>query len=163
VSLARSCMKVISLVAMVLLLSAPVPAQGARKVPRAAETDVAEEPLVVFKNIEQAWQSGDAQRLAGLASESRVFMEIRGVERRGGYFTKPQIFYIFKDIFASTKQTSFTFVKYHNLEKQDRRIYGMALRRYKNNRSGGLYQDKVYVTLVKEGTRWVMAEIKSTW
>jgi hypothetical protein len=90
-------------------------------------------------------------------------MEIRGIDRRGGYFTKPQVLYIFKDLFVNTKQTAFMFVKFHNLERQDSRIYGLALRSYKINRSGGLYKDKVYVTLVKEGSRWAVAEIKSTW
>jgi hypothetical protein len=118
---------------------------------------------MVFRSIERAWQSGNAQALAGLLSESRIFMEIRGIDRRGGYFTKPQVLYIFKDLFVTTKQTAFTFVKFHNLEKQDSRIYGMALRSYKINQSGGLYKDKVYVTLVKEGSRWAVAEIKSTW
>jgi len=162
-SLLRSSCKVLPLVAVFILVSASAPSQEARRAAKVGETDIGEEPLVIFQNIEKAWQSGNAQHLASLASESRVYLEIRGSERRGGYFTKPQVFYIFKDMFASMKQTSFTFVKYHNLEKQDRRIYGMALRRYKSNRSGGLYQDKVYVTLVKEGSRWVMAEIKSTW
>jgi hypothetical protein len=127
------------------------------------EADIDEAPLAVFRSIERAWLAGNAQDLAGLLSESRIFMEIRGIDRRGGYFTKPQVLYIFKDLFLSTKQTGFTFVKFHNLEKQDSRIYGMALRTYKINRNGGLYKDKVYVTLVKEGSRWAVAEIKSTW
>jgi hypothetical protein len=54
-------------------------------------------------------------------------------------------------------------VKYHNLEKQGSRVYGMALRSYKSNQSGGLYQDRVYVTLAREGSRWAVTEIKSTW
>lgn len=127
----------------------------------AAEIDDA--PLIVFRNIEKAWQAGNAQALSELLSESRVFMEIRGIDRRGGYFTKPQMLYIFKDLFVNTTQTTFTFVKYHNLEKQDARVYGMATRSYKINQGGGLYKDKVYVTLVREGSRWAVAEIKSTW
>ncbi len=149
--------------ALLLLSASAAAAQEPRKGEGTPESDISGEPLLVFRTIEKAWLSGNAQALANLSSDSKVFMEIRGIDRRGGYFTKPQILFIFKDMFASTDQTSFTFVKYHNLEKQDSRIYGMALRSYKNNRGGGLYQDKVYVTLVKERSRWAVAEIKSTW
>ena len=153
----------VALLAVILLAGASISAQELRKHEVVPDADIDDEPLVVFRNIERAWQSGNAQALAGLLSESRIFMEIRGIDRRGGYFTKPQVLYIFKDLFVTTKQTAFTFVKFHNLEKQDSRIYGMAMRSYKINKSGGLYKDKVYVTLVKEGSRWAVAEIKSTW
>jgi len=159
----RACNMLIPLFAALTLASAPITSQDVRKDSEVQVIDVTEEPLVVFRSVEKAWQAGDAQALAGLASESKVFIKIRGIERRGEYFTKPQIFYIFKGMFASTSQTSFAFVKYHNLEKQDSRVYGMALRSYKSNRSGGLYKDTVYVTLAKEGSRWAITEIKSTW
>ncbi len=68
-----------------------------------------------------------------------------------------------KDLFGGTNQLSFQFVKYHNIEKQDRRIYGIAQRSYRVKQNGGLFKDKVYVTLVREGSRWAVAEIKSTW
>ncbi len=160
-----SCSRSISiaLLAVLLLAGASTSAQDLRKREVVADIEIDEEPLMVFRSIEKAWQSGNAQALSVLLSESRVFMEIRGIDRRGGYFTKPQVLYIFKDLFVTTKQTTFTFVKFHNLEKQDSRIYGMAVRSYRINRSGGLYKDKVYVTLVKEGSRWAVAEIKSTW
>ena len=161
--LSRATVTVVSLLAVVLAAGSSLSAQELRKREVVQDIDIDEAPLRVFRNIEKAWQSGNAQALAALLSESRVFMEIRGIDRRGGYFTKPQVLYIFKGLFVTTKQTSFSFVKFHNLEKQDSRIYGMALRSYKINKSGGLYTDKVYVTLVKEGSRWAVAEIKSTW
>ena len=161
--LSRACSIAIALLAVLLVAGASITAQEVRKSEVVPDIEIDEEPLMVFRNIEKAWQAGNAQALSGLLSESRVFMEIRGIDRRGGYFTKPQVLYIFKDLFVTTKQTAFTFVKFHNLEKQDSRIYGIALRSYKNNKSGGLYKDKVYVTLVKEGSRWAVAEIKSTW
>jgi hypothetical protein len=154
--------RLIPLIAVLLLVSAPAPSQDIQK-KRGVPIDSSMEPLRVFKKIERAWLAGDAQALANLASESRVFVEIRGIDQRGSHFTKPQIFYIFKNMFASTSQTNFTFVKYYNIEKSDGRIYGMALRSYKKNRSGGLLKDKVFVTLVREGSRWAVAEIKSTW
>jgi hypothetical protein len=163
VRFSHSCSISIAILSAFLLAGVSISAQEIPKREIVPDVDIDDEPLMVFRNIEKAWQSGNAQALAGLLSESRIFMEIRGIDRRGGYFTKPQVLYIFKDLFVATKQTAFTFVKYHNLEKQDSRIYGMAMRSYRINQSGGLYKDKVYVTLVKEGSRWVVAEIKSTW
>jgi hypothetical protein len=159
----RTSMILAVLLWVLFISGAAAQAQKVRRDAAVPEGGIDEEPLAVFRNIERAWQAGNAQDLAGLLSESRVFMEIRGIDRRGGYFTRPQVLYIFKDLFLSTKQTGFTFVKYHNLDKQDSRVYGIALRTYRNNRSGGLYKDKVYVTLVREGSRWAVAEIKSTW
>jgi hypothetical protein len=161
--LSRACSVSIALLAVLLVAGASISAQEVRKGEVVPDIEIDEEPIMVFRNIEKAWQAGNAQALSCLLSESRIFMEIRGVDRRGGYFTKPQVLYIFKDLFVTTKQTGFTFVKFYNLEKQDSRIYGMALRSYKINKSGGLYKDKVYVTLVREGSRWAVAEIKSTW
>jgi hypothetical protein len=127
------------------------------------ETDASDEPILVFKGFEKAWRDGNAQALSALASDSPILIEIRGIERRGGYFTKAQLLYIMKDLFGGTNQLSFQFVKYHNIEKQDRRIYGIAQRSYRVKQNGGLFKDKVYVTLVREGSRWAVAEIKSTW
>jgi hypothetical protein len=122
-----------------------------------------EEPLLTFKNIEAAWLKGNAQAIASLASESPIFVEIRGIERKGGFLTQPQLLYIFKQMFEGTSQISFQFIKYRNLENPDRRVYGVARRQYKNLRRGGVFEDTIYFTLVKEGPRWAVAEIKSTW
>lgn len=162
-SLLRTLNKLLPILALAILAISPASAQNIDKGIAIPDTDINEAPLLVFKSIERAWQAGNAQALANLATESRVFVEIRGIEQRGGYFTRPQVFYLFKDMFASTSQANFTFVRYQNLGKQDAKIYGMALRSYKNNRSGGLYKDKVFVTLIREGSRWAVAEIKSTW
>jgi len=162
-SLLRTLNKLLPILALAILAISPASAQNIDKGIAIPDTDINEAPLLVFKSIERAWQAGNAQALANLATEARVFVEIRGIEQRGGYFTRPQVFYLFKDMFASTSQANFTFVRYQNLGKQDAKIYGMALRSYKNNRSGGLYKDKVFVTLVREGSRWAVAEIKSTW
>lgn len=123
----------------------------------------AKDPVFVFKHFERAWREGDAQALSSFASDSPIFIELRGSEQRGGYFTKAQLLYIMKDLFGNTSQLGFEFVRYHNIEKQDMRVYGIAKRSYRVKHSGGLFRDKVYVTLVREGSRWAVAEIKSTW
>ncbi|HEY5133819.1 MAG TPA: hypothetical protein VII85_09060, partial [Candidatus Krumholzibacteriaceae bacterium] len=100
-SLLRTLNKLTPLLALVLLVISPASAQTPDKAVSIPDTDINEAPLLVFKSIERAWQAGNAQALASLATESRVFVEIRGNEQRGGYFTRPQVFYLFKDMFAS--------------------------------------------------------------
>jgi hypothetical protein len=124
---------------------------------------IGDDALSAFRTVEKAWQSGNAQALADLLGGSRAYVEIRGIEGSGGYFTKPQFFYIFKDMFASMKQLNFAFVKYYSRERDGTRVYGIAQRTYKSNRSNKLFKDRVYVTLVKEESRWAVVEITSTW
>jgi hypothetical protein len=128
-----------------------------------SDTRLIDDPMATFRSIETAWQKSNAQAIAAFASESPIFIEIRGIDRRGGYFTKPQLYYIFKQMFEGSSQVRFEFIKYRNLDKPDRRVYGVAYRKYKNVRRGGIFEDTVYITLVKEGSRWAVAEIKSTW
>ncbi len=120
-------------------------------------------PLAVLKGIERAWNREDAQKISGYAGGSKIFLEVRGIGHRGGYFSRSQVYYMFKNMFKANKHMKLEFVKFHTPDNPDRRVYGIARRSYKNNRSGRLYQDKVYVTLRKEESRWVVAEIKSTW
>ena len=119
-------------------------------------------PLPVFKGIERAWKNADAGALSGFAGESRVFLNMEEIGWRGGYFSRPQFYYLLKRMFKLTRQLRFEFVRFHNLDKPGNRVYGIARRSYKNNRTGRLFQDKVYVTLRKEDSGWVVAELKTT-
>ncbi len=119
-------------------------------------------PLEVFKGIENAWCNSRAQTLSRLTGESMVFVNVKGIGRKGGYFSRSQVYYLFKKMFKRYPQLNFKFVKYHNLDKPDRKVYGIARRSYKNIRSGRLYQDKVYVTLKRGEKGWVVSEIKTT-
>jgi hypothetical protein len=119
-------------------------------------------PLSTFKGIEQAWAREDAVALSRFTGDGKAFVSVTGIGRRGGYFTRPQVRYLFQRLFKSYKQTKFDFVKYHNLDKPQRKVHGIAQRRYRNKRNGKFYNDKVYVTLRKEGETWVVAEIKTT-
>jgi hypothetical protein len=159
----RLCVTLTALLAALLAASTVSLGQDTVRVIDTPNMSIGEEPLHVFKTVEKAWQSSDAQALAELLSGSRVYVEIRGIEDMSGYFTKPQVLYIFKDMFASMKQLNFAFVRYYSREKEGSRVYGIAQRSYKNNRGNKLYRDKVYFTLVKEESRWAVAEIKSTW
>jgi hypothetical protein len=120
------------------------------------------DPRPVFNGIEKAWREANADAMAAYAGDSKIYLSVAGVERDSGFFSKSQFKYLFKKMFRNYRQTKFEFVRYHNIDRSDRKVYGIAHRNYKNSRSGRLVQDKVYVTLKREGTRWVVAEIKST-
>jgi hypothetical protein len=126
------------------------------------KTVEAQDPLKIFKEIERAWQKENADGIAAFAGEGQVFLDVRGIGKKGGYYSKSQVKYLFKDMFKVDDQLKFEFVKFQNLEEPDRKVYGIAYRSCKNIRSGKVFQDKVYVTLGREGPAWVVAEIKTT-
>ena len=132
-----------------------------KKVPDGKEVRV-QDPLRVFKGIESAWQRENADAIAQYVGEDRVRLDVRGMGKKGGYYSKSQVKYLFMDMFKADDQLKFEFVKFHNLEEPDRKVYGIAYRSCKSNRSGKVFQDKVYVTLGREGPTWVVAEIKTT-
>lgn len=119
-------------------------------------------PLATFKGIEDAWASEDAASLSRFSGEGKVLVNVIGIGRRGGYFTRPQVRYLFKRLFKNYTHIKFNFVKYHNLDKPESRVYGIAHRTYRNKRNGKIYNDKVYVTLRNEGEVWAVNEIKTT-
>ncbi len=146
------------------ILAAPLPgASASQERDSGAAEPAAGEPLAVFGIFEKAWREGNAQALSAIASDSPILLDVRGLERQGGYFTKAQLYYILKEMFAGTNQMTFRFVKFHNIDERDVRVYGIAQRSYRVKRSGGIFRDKVYVALVREGSRWAVAEIKSAW
>ncbi|MCK4550102.1 MAG: hypothetical protein KAU49_08020, partial [Candidatus Krumholzibacteria bacterium] len=151
----------------VLLAAAPSFSQKIKKDPqreikKKEHVVKAQDPLKVFKGIERAWQKENANGIASYAGSGRVFLDVRGIGKKGGYYSKSQVKYLFKDMFKADDQLKFEFVKFHNLEEPDRKVYGIAYRSCKNHRSGKVFQDKVYVTLGRDGPAWVVAEIKTT-
>lgn len=156
-------MKGIFLCAALAAILAPeaVPARAQEAVRGRRELPPADHPLKVFKGIERAWSGGDAAGIASFVGEGRVSVDVRGIGQRGGEFSRSQVLFLFRKMFESDKQTKFEFVKFHNLDKPDRKVFGIAYRSYRNIRSGKVYQDKVYVTLGREGPGWVVAEIKT--
>ena len=133
-----------------------------REIKRNEKTIKVQDPLKVFKGIERAWQKENADGIASYAGNGRVFLDVRGIGKKGGYYSRSQVKYLFKDMFKADDQLKFEFIKFKNLEEPDRKVYGIAYRSCKNNRSGKVFQDKVYVTLGREGSAWVVAEIKTT-
>jgi hypothetical protein len=152
----------------VLLAAAPSLSQETlkkdpeRDVKKKEATAKSEDPLKVFKGIERAWQKENADGIASYAGGGRVYLNVRGIGQKGGYYSRSQVKYLFKDMFKADDQQKFEFVKFHNLEEPDRKVYGIAYRSCKNKRSGKVFQDKVYVTLDREGKGWVVTKIQTT-
>jgi hypothetical protein len=162
-----------SIAALLLLAAAALPAQERgreqapqkklkeEKLPPKKATD-AGDPMRILRRIERAWRNENADAIASHAGRGKVHLDVRGMGRSGGYFSKSQLKYLLRNLFENDEQLKFEFVKFHNLESKDGKVYGIAYRRCKNARSGKVFQDKVYITLDREGPAWVVAEIKTT-
>jgi hypothetical protein len=137
--------------------------QDRRKKPKVPIPTIPKDPMVVFRGIEVAWRSGNARKLAAFAGESKVLLNVRGLGEKGGYYSRSQVFYLFKGMFKSTKHKKFNFVKFHDVGAGSNKIYGIYRRSYEDSSNGRLFQDKIYVTLKFEGKRWIVSEMKSAW
>ncbi|HER44366.1 MAG TPA: DUF4783 domain-containing protein [Candidatus Eisenbacteria bacterium] len=154
------------LAALVLAGGAAHAGQDRRKKPKEPKEPVptiAMDPMIVFRGIEAAWRAGDARKLAAYAGDSKVLLNVRGLGEKGGYYSRSQVFYLFKGMFESTRHKKFDFVGFHEVGEKSSRIYGIARRNYEIVSNGRLFQDKIYVTLKQEGKRWVVSEMKSAW
>jgi hypothetical protein len=151
----------VPIAAALLFAAFPAYSQGQREIKK-EEPAKGQNPMKTFRGIESAWQKEDAKRLSSFVGKGRVYLDVKGIGDKGGFYSRSQVKYLFKDMFKTDDQLSFEFVKFDDLEKPDRKVYGIAYRSCKNNRSGKVFRDKVYVTLGREGPGWVLAEIKTT-
>jgi hypothetical protein len=159
----RAILAILLLAILVVLGPGARAGQDHRKRPKAPVPTIPKDPMVVFRGIEAAWRTGNAQKLAAYAGDSKVLLNVRGLGEKGGYYSRSQVFYLFKGMFKSTKHKKFDFVKFHDVGASSNKIYGIARRNYEDSSNGRLFQDKIYVTLKFEGKRWVVSEMKSAW
>ncbi|MBI4720345.1 MAG: DUF4783 domain-containing protein [Chitinivibrionia bacterium] len=125
------------------------------------KSGASEVPLSIFGDIEQGWKAGSVDGILGHFGKGKVALSISGAGPKGGYFSKNQSYYLFKDLFKYTITKKFEFTQYRNIHDGDRKVYAVAERQYKRRDDGRLYQDKIYVSLQRENERWVISEIKS--
>jgi hypothetical protein len=154
---------ILLLAALLLIGDGAYAGQDRRRKPKEPVATISMDPLDVFRGIETAWRTGDAQKLAAYAGDSKVMLNVRGLGEKGGYYSRSQVFYLFKGMFKSTKHKKFSFVSFHDVGEKSTKIYGIARRNYEVVSTGRLFQDKIYVTLKLEGNRWVVSEMKSAW
>ncbi|MBN1885509.1 MAG: hypothetical protein JW876_08310 [Candidatus Krumholzibacteriota bacterium] len=158
-----------TLTIILLILAAGLLAGGSadaqvRRKPKAAppaKMQATNAPMAVFRGLEAAWRAENADALARHVGEKRVYLSLPEPGGTDGFYSQSQVYYLFKKMFKSYRQVGFEFVKFHNVDKPGRRVYGIATRSWKDIRSGRIFTDRVYVTLRLEGSRWVVAEIKT--
>ena len=163
VLLTHRYMKAILIFAALSTAALPVLGQGRKPAARQDRIPIDEvNPLVAFARFEGAWKRADAETISRMTGTNKVFVQMKGVAESGEFYSRSQIFFMLKNLFKDNVQLKFEFVKYHNLDSADRKVYAIAYRNYKNIRSEKVFQDKVYVTFCREGREWVLAEIKTT-
>lgn len=118
-------------------------------------------PLAVFADIERGWRKADVSKILVHFGKRKVAISIAGAGPAGGYFSRNQSFYLFKDLFKYTITKRFEFTQYRNIHDGNRKVYAVAERHYKRRDDGRLFKDKIYVSLERENGRWVVSEIKS--
>jgi hypothetical protein len=150
--------RIVALAAAVLL-SGPLLAQD-----RASENppDSAAAPATpVFASLERAWVIGNVDSVLGHFGKRKVFLSLPEGGPAGGLYSRNQSYFIFKDLFGATRTEEFSFVSIHQGEEQPGTAIGRAERTFRRRDSSKLVQDRIFVSLVQEDARWVVAEIKS--
>jgi hypothetical protein len=115
----------------------------------------------VFSSIEKAWAAGDARALVQTFGRRKVFISLPDGGPEGGLFSRDQSYYILKDLFGTARTEEFSFVTIHGPEAERSTAFGLAKRVFRPRDAGSALRDRVFVSLVLEGDRWVVSEIKS--
>ena len=118
-------------------------------------------PMAVFADIEHGWKKEKSDRILRHYGKGKVSIAIDGIGPKGGAFSKNQSHYLLRDLFKYTITEKFEFVQYRNVTDGRRQVFAVAERHFKRNDDGRLFKDKIYVSLQREGKRWVINEIKS--
>ena len=135
----------------------------AKPAPKAEASTVEDEngPIAVFADVEAGWKGEQAQQILRHFGKGKVSISIEGSSPTGGQFSRNQSYYLFQDLFKYTITQRFQFVQYRHVTDGRDNVYAVAERSYKRNDDGRLFKDKIYVSLQREGDRWVISEIKS--
>jgi hypothetical protein len=165
--------------ALVLGLTAPqgiaYAAPTGRVVSQQADTDagraqrdtaeIHEAPLVVFADIEKAWNDNDVDGILSHFGQQKVWISVEGTGPSGGEFSRNQSYYLLKDLFKYTITRKFEFVQFRKPDEAGKATFAVAERQYQRTDDGRLFKDKIYVSLHlesgKDEERWVVDEIKS--
>jgi len=120
-----------------------------------------ESPADVFASIERAWVVGSADAVVAQFGKRKVYLSLPDGGPSGGHFSRAQSYFILKDLFAATRTEEFSFVSIRQPEEQPDNAIGLAERSFRRRDSSRALTDRIFVSLVREEHRWVVAEIKS--
>ena len=118
-------------------------------------------PADVFASIERAWVTGSAQGVVQQFGDRKVYISLPDGGPRGGQFSRDQSYFILKDFFDGTRTEEFSFLSIRQPEEQQDTAIGLATRTFRRRDSSRMLTDRIFVSLVLEGPRWVVSEIKS--
>ncbi len=113
----------------------------------------------IFASLERAWAQGDAAGVLAHLGSCSVAITLPGLEPRGGLFSPSQTWFILKQHLQSAKTLQYRFVDTRRAAGGRPVAMGLAERQFREPSAGRVTQDRVLVTLVREGPRWVIASI----
>jgi len=112
-------------------------------------------------SFERAWMIGNAQGVVQQFGDRKVYISLPDGGPRGGQFSRDQSYFILKDFFDGTRTEEFSFLSIRQPEEQQDTAIGLATRTFRRRDSSRMLTDRIFVSLVLEGPRWVVSEIKS--
>jgi hypothetical protein len=115
----------------------------------------------VFASIERAWVIGNADSVVEHFGTRKVSISLPDGGPPGGTYSRAQSYFIFKDLFDATRTEEFSFVSIRQGEDPPATAIGRAERTFRRRDSSQILQDRIFVSLVQEDARWIVAEIKS--
>ncbi len=118
-------------------------------------------PAPVFASLERAWVVGNADSVLEHFGKRKVYISLPDGGPDGGLFSRAQSYFILKGFFDTTRTEEFSFISIRQLESPTGTAVGQAERTFRRRDSSRLLQDRLFVSLVQEDDRWVVAEIKS--
>jgi hypothetical protein len=118
-------------------------------------------PTPVFASLERAWVTGNVDSLLGHFGKRKVFLSLPDGGPNAGLYSRNQSYFILKGLFDETSTEEFSFVSIRQADDQQGTAIGRAERTFRRRDSSRLVQDRIFVSLVQEDARWVVAEIQS--
>jgi hypothetical protein len=118
-------------------------------------------PAPVFASIERAWVIGSADSVLAHVGQRKVYISLPDAGPEGGTFSRAQTYFILERMFDATRTEEFSFVSIREPEEQPASAVGRAERTFRRRDSSRLQQDRIFVSLLQEADRWIIAEIKS--
>ena len=146
------------------LLSGGLALLGAQSRVAAADSlpsEVRLRPAPVFASIERAWMIGSADSVMAHVGDRKVYISLPDGGPAGGTYSRAQSYFIIKQMFDATRTEEFSFVSIDQRDTGAEAAFGRAERTFRLRDSSRLQQDRIFISLLQEGERWVIAEIKS--
>jgi len=116
--------------------------------------------LAVFEEVAEAWRAGDAERIASHLGRRGVRLSFTRRAPAGRYSSNQALF-LLENLLREPPTVRFAYLRYRNLDGVEGRPSGVA-ERIRIGEDGSPEREMVFVSLVREEGRWMVAEIKGT-